>query len=168
MASYCTVVDVENILTSNVNIGTNVLRGEVNVTTANVEFWIAETAGVIDSYVSSLYRIPLILYKEPDFSQNPVTFTERYPHPVILINARLAAANIYDKIIMANQEPNVSDWGKNQRSLAYDDLSQIQSGAIQLKGQVYIGLRFVRQELRDAPRAPSHPDVQPHSRSAGE
>ena len=166
--TYCTVDDVQEVLPKNILIGTNILKGQVNVTTSQVEFWINQTAGQIDSALTSFYRVPLMLYKEPDWSQDPVTFIERYPIPVTLINARLAAASIYDKIIMANQEPNVSDWGKAQRGLAFDDIRQIQTGQIQLRGQVRTGRRFVRQELFDPARVPVKPDLQPHNRAPGE
>jgi hypothetical protein len=168
MASYCTVSDVQKIVPKNVNIGTNVLRGEVNVTTDQVEFWIEETAGIIDSYISTIYRVPLVKYKEPNYEVNPVTFEETYPHPIKMINARLTSANIYDRIIMANQEPNVSEWGKNIRSIAYDDLKLIQNGVIQLKGQTCTGRRFARQELHDPPRAPMHSDMQNPQRAPGQ
>ena len=167
MASYCTVDDVRKIVPKNIEIGTNILKGNVNATVEQVEFWIEESAGVIDAHISSFYRTPLRKYKEPDWTQNPITFFERYPHPTTLINARLAAANIYDKIIMAGQEPNVSEWGKNQRSLAFDDLRMIQSGVIQLKGQEMTGRRFVRQNLFDNPRVSANPEIQPNNRAAG-
>ena len=168
MPMYCTVADVKKIVPKNINIGTSTLAKNINVTIDQVEFWIEETAGVIDSYISSFYRIPIIPYKEPDFSQNPVTFTERFPHPITLINARLTAANIYDRIIMAQQEPNISEWGSNQRSLAFDDLRQIQVGAVDLKGQRKTGMHFVRQELLDPARAPVKPEIQIHTRQPGD
>ncbi len=169
MSLYCTIEDVQNILPKKVIIGTNLLKQDVNVTQEQAEFFIEQASGIVDSSISTIYRIPLIQYKEPDFSQNPVTFTSVYPPPISLITARLAASYLYDKIIMAQQEPNVSDWGKNQRSLAYDDLTSIQSGIIQLKGQVFTGLRFVPQELFDPSRAPFNKNnIQPHTRTAGQ
>lgn len=167
MASYCTIDDVRNIVPKSITIGTNILKGDVNVTEDQVIFWIEETAGVIDGYISSFYRIPLMPYKEPDYSVDPITFTERFPHPIILINARLAAANLFDRIIMANQEPNVSEWGKNQRALAMDDINGIMTGFIQLRGQVKTGMRFVRQELHDPSRIPANPALSPISRAPG-
>ena len=144
------------------------LKGNINVTEAQVEYWIQETSGIIDSYISSLYRTPLKKSKEPNWEDDPITFNEFYPHPIIISSARLAAAAIYDNIIMAGQEPNVSDWGKNVRALAYDVLSQIQAGTIQLQGQEFVGRRFVRQTLLDSPRSALIPNSQPNSRSAGE
>ena len=154
MSQYCTIDDLENILPNRVVIGTNLQAKNVNVTTTRATAMIVQAAGIIDAYLSAVYRIPLVQYKEPDFTVDPVTFTAVFPPPLILINARLAAANIYDHVMMAAQEPNISEWGKNQRSLAFDDISEIQSGAIQLRGQEKIGLRFVRQELLDPSRVP--------------
>lgn len=169
MPSYCTIDDVRNIVPKNIVIGTNLMKGGTVVLESQVESWISDMGGVIDGYISSFYRIPLKKYKEPNWEQYPITFTEFYPPPIPLINARLTSAMIYDHIIMANQEPNVSEWGKNIRSLAFDDLAEIQSGLIQLKNQEMIGRRFVRQELFDASRAPLHSNmsVQPNSRNAG-
>lgn len=168
MADYCTVADVTKILPDNITIGTNKLRDGANITTAEVEYWIDKASETIDSYLSAFYRVPLVTYKIPDFSQNPVTFTEEYPPPIELICARLAAGLIFDDVFMAQQEPNVSEWGKNQRSLAYDDLKLIQAGAIQLKGQEFIGLRFVRQELFDPSRMPSKDSLQLPQRQPGD
>ena len=167
MSSYCTVDDVRNILPDSVVIGTNLLQGNTNVTTSKVEEWIEYAASIIDSEVSSFYRIPLIKYKEPDYSITPVVFEEKYPPPIPIINARLAAAYLYDHIMSAEQEPNISEFAKNQRSLAYDDLKSIQAGKIQLKNQVMRGLRFVRQELLDPSRTPVK-DNQPPNRGAGQ
>lgn len=167
MATYCTIDDVKNIVPDSVHIGTNLQNRNTNVTEAKVEYWIEQSASIIDADISSFYRIPLIKYKEADFSENPVTFTEKYPNPIPLINARLTAAYIYDHIMSAQQEPNVSDFAKNQRSLAYDDLLKIQIGSIQLKNQVRTGLRFVRQELHDPSRIPVK-EVQPPNRGSGE
>jgi len=170
MSSYCTVDDLQNILPNRVVIGSNLQAKNVNVTTARVTEMIQYAAGIIDSYLSTVYRIPLVKYKEADFSVVPVTFTEVYPPPIILINARLAAANIYDHVMMAGQSPGVSEWGSNQRALAFDDLRETQSGISQLRGQDMMGLRFVRQNLLDASRAPFRmmgTGVEPTNRQAG-
>ena len=165
---YCTQSELEDILPKNIVIGTNLLEPNVNVLEDQVTFWISQGASTIDAYVSAIYRIPLIMYKEPDFTVDPPTFTEIYPHPITLINARLAAAHIYDYVIMAQQEPNVSEWGKNMRSLAFDDLEQIKSGTIRLKNQVFFGKRFVRQQLHDPARMPWKGAYDPHNRAPGQ
>lgn len=165
--SYCTIQDLRDILPKNVTIGTNLLDRNVNVLESQAEYWMDQTAGIIDSYLSAFYRIPLIEYKEPNYSVNPITFTEKYPPPIPLINARLAAAQIYDYVMMAQQTPNVSDWGKNMRALAFDDLSQIQAGYIQLKNQEFTGKRFVRQSLHDPSRMPAKGEYPVHNRPPG-
>jgi hypothetical protein len=168
MSQYCTLDDLKNILPKNIIIGKNVQSANVNCTEDRALFFIEQTAGTIDANLSSLYRIPLIKYKEPQYDQDPITFIEEFPPPIVLINARLAAASIYDYIMSANQEPNVSEFGKNQRSLAYDDLSLIQAGVIQLKNQYKTGTRFVRQELMDSPRVILKNGVQTPQRQAGQ
>ena len=168
MSKYCTRDDVSNVLPETIVIGTNLLSQNVNVTEDQADFWIDRTAGEIDSYLTAFYRVPFIKYKEPvDFSTDPVTFIEIFPHPLVLLNARLTAASLYDLVVSANQEPNIAEWGMNQRSLAYDDLILIQSGMIQLKNQVRTGMRFVRQELFDPSRSPTKSEIQAHSRQAG-
>jgi hypothetical protein len=166
MSQYCTIDDLKNILPKNIIIGN--MKERANCSEERALFFIEENAGIIDSQISALYRIPLIKYKEPDFSSNPVIFLEKYPRPITLINARLAAASLYDYIMNAQQEPNVSEWGKNQRALAYDDLKSVQAGLIQLKGQVKNATRFVRQELFDPARVPSKNGIQPPNRAAGQ
>jgi hypothetical protein len=168
MAQYCTLEDLQSILPNTVVIGTNLQNKNVNVLESRALFLIEQGAGLIDSYITTIYRVPLMKYKEPDYSATNITFAELYPPPIVLINARLAAANIYDHIMMAQQTPNVSEWGKNQRALAFDDLKEIQTGAIQLKGQELIGLRFVRMELFDPSRLPTKPPVSPTNRQAGQ
>jgi len=167
MSEYCLVNDVQKILPENVVIGTNLQSANVRVLQGDVEYWIQIAADIIDSHIGTIYRAPLIKYKEPDFSTNPVTFTEKYPPPIVIINARLAASHIYDEIIMSDQEPGVSDWGKNQRALAFDDLKSIESGVIILKGQVLTGRRFARQELLDNQRVTIQPALQPQNRQPG-
>jgi len=169
MAQYCNIDDVQNVLPKKILVGTNLLEKNVNITQNQVEFYIEQSSGIVDAYVSTIYRVPIVPWKEPDFTQDPVTFVSQYPPPIVLITARLAAANVYDKIVMSQQEPNVSVWGKNQRALAFDDLRQIQSGIVRLRGQTLEGMRFVPQELFDPSRVPfmkSH--LEPHGRAAGE
>jgi len=167
MSRYCTVDDVKALLTKEIIIGDNYLEG-AHVITSEIEFYIDQSAGIIDSYISTIYRVPLIKYKEPvDYSAYPIVFNEVYPFPSVLTNARLAAALVYDKLMSAEQTPNVSEVGQNFRSLAMDDLKLIQAGQIQLKNQVCAGMRFARQELFDPSRMPSKGDIQTNNRAAG-
>jgi len=165
---YCTLDDVDKILPKRVVIGVNLQRGNTNVLESDVTFYMEQADDVINSYLSSIYRIPLIQKKEPDFSQDPITFIKVYPEPIPLICARLTAASIYDEVLSADQKPEGSDWAKNQRALAFDDLVQIQSGTIMLRGQVYHGKRFHRMELMDMPRVPRPGEFPVNKRNPGQ
>lgn len=167
MAKYCEIEDVQAILPAEHTIGTNLSDSNVNVLEADVDKWITFASSIIDSELSTIYRIPLIPYKQPDFTVDPITFEEIYPDPIPLICARLVAASIYDEIMMSQQSPNVSDWGKNQRSLAYDSLRDIRSGLVKLRNQPIINYRFVRGTLYDDPRASRKGEFTPTQRQAG-
>lgn len=167
MSSYCTVEDVRKILPQNIVIGKNVIKDNAQITEERVQYMIEEMASQIDSYLTALYRIPLIPFKISDISADPIVFVSKYPDPIPLVNARLTSANIYDTIFMSQQEPNQSEWGKNNRALAFDDLKMIQSGTIQLKGQEYVNMRFVRMSLLDPPRIPTKDSIQIPQREAG-
>lgn len=164
---YCTIDEVSKILPNKIVIGTNLQDRNVNILQTDVEYFIEEAAGVIDGYLSAIFHTPLRKIKIPNY-ENGTFSTPTYPDPIPLINARLAAAKIYDEVISSGQEPNVSEWGKNQRSLAFDDLAMIQTGAIFIRGQVYTGKRFVRHELHDMPRVPRPGEFPMHNRNAGQ
>lgn len=164
---YCELSDVQLLLPRNVLIGANMMEEDVNVSTSDVTTWIVKSGELIDAELSTIYRTPLIKFKEANFSVQPITFTEKYPNPVPLICARLTAGFIYDEIVMSEQSPNVSEWGKNMRALAYDDISQIKSGLITLRGQPLEGFRFVRKSLYDDPRVSRPGEYPPNQRQAG-
>ena len=78
-----------------------------------------------------------------------------YPPPIRFISARIASANIYDKYFSSESSPNTSTFGETLRSLAYDRLNDILSGAIILHGQHRIGRRFYNPNLTDQYSLPS-------------
>tara|TARA_B100000614_G_scaffold262909_1_gene300813 strand:+ start:292392 stop:293123 length:732 start_codon:yes stop_codon:yes gene_type:complete len=82
----------------------------------------------------------------------------KFPPPIPLISARLAAANIYDKYFAAQVSPNVSDYGKVLRGQAIRDLNNILNGRTVLHGQRRIGHRFLNPNLRDRYRLPGVTD----------
>ena len=84
----------------------------------------------------------------------------KYPSPLTLINARLAAANIYDKYFSSQSSPNVSDYGKFLRELATQELNNILSGVTILHGAVRIGNRFLNSNIRDQYGLPSNRNQQ--------
>ena len=164
---YCTTADVQSILPDNIVIGNNLLEENVTILTSDVLSFITFAGDIINSHISNIYRVPLSQTKTADITTNPPTFTCDWPAPVKLICARLAAAQLYDEVINANQEPNIVDWGKNQRNLAYDDIVRIASGMIRLQGQTYEGNRFRRQELLDDPRLSRPGEMALPQRQAG-
>ena len=73
----------------------------------------------------------------------------RYPDPIPLVSARLAAGNLYDKYFAAQQEPNMSDFGNKLRTFAYGNLNGALNGRTILVGQRRTGRRFFNAELLD-------------------
>lgn len=167
MAQYATVDDVQSLLPINVIIGTNALAEGTTVIEDDVISFIEFASNEIDSYISNVYRTPLLTYKKADLTTTIPTFTEDYPDPIRLVCARLAAGQLYDEVVNANQEPNISEWGQNIRNLGYDDLQRIASGQIILKGQTFSGQRFRRQELLDDPRLSRPGELSLPQRQAG-
>lgn len=82
----------------------------------------------------------------------------KFPPPISVIAARFAAANIYDKYFAAQASPNVSDFGKQLRTLAVRDINNILNGRTILHGQKRIGHRFFNPTLRDRYRLPGISD----------
>ena len=72
-----------------------------------------------------------------------------YPDPIPLVCARIAVASIIDKQFVAEQNPDVSNYGKSQRTLASNALDELMAGTIRLNGQDFVGRRFVRTQVRD-------------------
>jgi len=72
----------------------------------------------------------------------------KYPDPIQLISARLAAANVYEKFFAAQSSPNESEFGKFMRRLARQDLNSILQGRIKLHGAHAIGNRFVNSNIK--------------------
>ena len=78
-----------------------------------------------------------------------------FPDPVPLITARLAVSYAFDQLFSADQSPNISDYGLEQRKLAINSMDGILSGTILLFGQDHTGRRFVRGSLFDAYQNPT-------------
>jgi len=164
---YCTVDDIQNILPDNVVIGDSLMTKNVTVLRTDVERWIEFSESIVNSKLVNIYRIPLIPIRVPDFTVDPVTFTERYPDPIPIVCARLAAGHLFDEIVNAQQDPNISEWGKNQRALAHDILVDIMSGITTLRGQVRDGYRFVPNEIYDDARVSRPGEMGRNQRGAG-
>jgi len=78
-----------------------------------------------------------------------------YPDPVPIITAQMAVAFLLDRLFVAEQSPDVSMYGKNQRNLARAQIENILSGEVLLFGQEHTGRRFVRMSLLDKFSSPA-------------
>lgn len=72
-----------------------------------------------------------------------------YPDPIPLMCARLAISIGFDRTFVAEQQPDVSSYGKTQRNLANQDLDRILTGVVRLQGQNHMGRRFARTSVMD-------------------
>lgn len=82
-----------------------------------------------------------------------------YPDPIPFIIARLAAAIAFDRLFAAEQAPDVSNYGKEQRKMAHFSIDSILTGTAILMGQEFVGKRFARHSLYDSFKTPTD-DIQ--------
>lgn len=87
--------------------------------------------------------------------ENNIISILQFPDPIPSITTRFAISYAFDKLFSSEQAPNVSEYGKEQRKLAINDLDNILSGTILLFGQEHTGKRFVRGSLFDAYKSPT-------------
>lgn len=66
----------------------------------------------------------------------------QFPPPINRMSALFAAAQIYDKYFSAQSSPNISDYGKALRNMAYGHVNDILNGKVILKCQRRIGDRM--------------------------
>lgn len=78
-----------------------------------------------------------------------------FPDPIKITTARLTVSYMFDKLFNAEQEPDISNYGKSQRNMARDALDGILSGEIRLFGQEMTGRRFIRGSLLDGYTTPN-------------
>jgi hypothetical protein len=106
---------------------------------------------VLPEDASSLNQVALVNKTGRNFTRGKSSILSlvAVPDPIPLICARMAVAAIIDKQFISEQNPDVSNYGKSQRTLAATDLDEIVAGAIRLNGQDFVGRRFVRMTLRD-------------------
>jgi len=81
-----------------------------------------------------------------------------YPDPIPITVARLACSFILDRLFIAEQSPDVSNYGKTQRNLARNAMDGVLVGEILLFGQEHTGRRFVRGSLIEPFKSPA--DIQ--------
>lgn len=88
-----------------------------------------------------------------NLSANTVTGSRflriQFPDPIPFIAARLAAAGLYDRLLMAQSSPGKSEYGELVRNQALQDLNNIREGRTVLHGIQRIGHRFANPTLFD-------------------
>ncbi len=77
-----------------------------------------------------------------------------YPDPITRMTASFAISFMYDKLFASDGSPDISSFGKAMRNSAREMLDNILIGASRLKGQQFVGKRFVRQQLFDGIKTP--------------
>lgn len=115
---------------------------------------IMETAMVTDAPTITTLTLAHVVnnYLTSDNSKISVL---QYPDPIPIITAQMACAFILDRLFVAEQQPDVSMYGKNQRNLARGQIENILSGEVLLFGQEMTGRRFVRTTLFDKWSSPA-------------
>jgi hypothetical protein len=101
------------------------------------EYRITVTTPAINSYLAVNSRVERI----------------RYPDPIPLVSAKMAAAHLYDKYFAAQVDGNKSEYGVRLRQDAVDDLNNVLSGTVRLliaDANVYTGRRYYNAALDDA------------------
>ncbi|MFA5313567.1 MAG: hypothetical protein WC375_09695 [Methanomassiliicoccales archaeon] len=88
------------------------------------------------------------------FSETTLSTVE-FPDPIPTVAARFAVSFMIDRLFVAEQSPDISNYSKTQRNLARDSLQDILTGQAFLFGQEITGRRFVRGTLLDAYNSPS-------------
>lgn len=104
---------------------------------------------VVESVLDQ-YRFTTVAPITTEFSgDNCRVIRVQYPPPINQISARYAASFIYDKYFAAQNDPNVSDYGKAMRNIAMGQINDILNGKVILKCQRRIGDRFGNPFLDD-------------------
>jgi hypothetical protein len=82
--------------------------------------------------------------------KDPLISLLEYPDPIPLICARLAVAMMIDRLFVAEQSPDVSNYGESLRQQSGVDIDLILTGQIRLHGQTHEGSRFGRYSVMNA------------------
>lgn len=83
-------------------------------------------------------------------SETTRVFRIDYPPPIPQISTRYAVSFIFDKYFTAQNSPDSSEFGKEQRSIAMGQLNDILNGKTILYCQERIGDRFGNPQLDDS------------------
>jgi uncharacterized membrane protein YdfJ with MMPL/SSD domain len=147
---------LETELIQNIPIGTNYLMVE-----DSGNFNLDSMVRITDSTSSETYTVNEIFDNDRNkmgitpattraynLTNNPVVNLIEYPDPIPLITAQIAIGMMFDKIF-STQQPDLSNFGKAQRTQGSNAIDDILQGIIRLDGQDQTGRRFARSSLRD-------------------
>ena len=113
-----------------------------------------ESAVVLETPNLTTVTLERIYY--PYLSANGLKISiVEFPDPIPVITARLTASFILDRLFVAEQAPDVSQYGKTQRNLATIAIDDILKGVTYLIGQEHTGRRFCRGSLLDKFSSPA-------------
>lgn len=116
---------------------------------------IAETVDVDGKIVKNFnhFTLSATTTNAYDAGSHGVVHLLVYPDPIPVLTARYAASLLFDKLFVADQAPDVSNYGKTLRNMAVNDMNGILTGQLRLQGQELCCKRFVRGTLFDAVKA---------------
>jgi len=99
---------------------------------------------------NDLHKIAItpITTRAYDLTNNPIANLLEYPSPIPMIAINVTIGFLFDKVF-SSQQPDLSNFGKAQRTQGSNALDDILTGVIRLFGQEMNGRRFARSSLRD-------------------
>jgi hypothetical protein len=157
------IKDYETEILNNVSSGSNVMIS-VNDSGAFATgqlVRIQKTHGYEQTVVTNvpdLKRLEVSILASDYDADSTVSILE-FPDPIPLICARLAVSYAFDQLFIAEQAPDVSQYGINQRKLAMNSMDSILSGTAILVGQDHVTKRFARMSVFDSYKTPTD-DIQ--------
>jgi len=113
-----------------------------------------ETANVTEVTSLTTIKLDKVTYDYSTINNLRISIL-KFPDPISLISARLAASFIMDRLYVQTQSPDISNFGKTQRSLATFAMDDILRGVMLLPGQDHTGRRFLRTSLLDKWSSPA-------------
>ena len=148
---------LETDLTQNIPIGSSYLMVE-----DSGNFNLDSLVRVTDSVGSETYTVNEIFDNDRNkigitpvttraysLINSPIVNLLEYPDPVPLICAQICIGMLFDKVFSVQQSPDISNFGKTQRTQGSNALDDILQGIIRLEGQEQTGRRFARSSIRD-------------------
>lgn len=113
-----------------------------------------ETVTVVEAPTLTTVKLDRVISTYLTANNTRISILE-YPDPIPIITAQLAVAFLLDRLFVAEQSPDVSQYGKTQRNLARAQVENILSGEVLLFGQDHTGRRFCRLSLLEKFSSPA-------------